>query len=135
MGVFIAAPQRSDNFYLAEVIRKREMGVVVASEPSESEIRTAIEDVHQNIDKYRNNVKTLRENLSENSVERLEAIVDWLINQKRTIAFDFEESNVISLQNSLLTLAATGAVILIVPIAIIVKTVRLICGSRKSKEK
>ena len=108
---------------------------MVSSEPSENEIRQAIENVFENLDTYKQNVKALRTSLSENSVGRLEAIVDWLIDQKRAVVFDFDESNVISLQNSLATLGVTAAAIVTFPIFITVYLLKCVCRKRQNKMK
>ena len=90
--VFIGCPQMRDQDLTSQVIKRYDFGTVVSKSPSESEILKAVENIYQNMEKYRRNVAKVRHDSRIDSVKKLELFVDSMAERNETIMFDVEKS-------------------------------------------
>ena len=93
LKAFIGCPQMRDQEMASKVITKYNFGTIISRAPSEHELLTAVENVYQNLPTYLKNVKTVNEESSVDSARRLEKFIDSMASERRTIQFDFKESN------------------------------------------
>ena len=91
-----------DQFMSARSIIKQEIGVVISSAPSASELLTALDDTHSNMEKYHANVKTVRETSSKDSLQKLESFIDTVADKKQLECFGIEESLYMSITKAFL---------------------------------
>ncbi|XP_075239796.1 NDP-glycosyltransferase YjiC-like isoform X2 [Convolutriloba macropyga] len=131
--VFIAAPQMRDQHTNTRSLTSHDYGIVVPTNPSASQLLTALEQIHTNYHKYLENVRLVKQISTEGAQVKLRKTIDYLISQKHTLSFGVEDSLAMSFTQAV-------AILLCIPIvccSLVILTVLLLwlrCGKQKIKK-
>ena len=106
----IGVPQGRDQYYLARNVNTAKIGIELSGEPDPDDLIEAIEKIRTNWNVYHENTKKALYELTNNSKENLERVIDMFVEKGHVVTFNdgpiFPTSHAFALVLLLLSMAA-----------------------------
>ena len=129
----IGVPQGRDQFVLAQKLQSAKIGIELTSEPDTEDLLQAMRTIETHWNFYQQNLKISLHQLTNNSVENLERVIDAFVERGHVVTF--KSGSLFPTYQAFLLIAVVLSTVITVSVLVSLGLLRLCCFKRTRMKK